>query len=64
VASAGLAVRAAFTAFAREFDLRDAHFYGGLLLFGFGGAQLSVPWTCMLVGAVLAVVGLLPGGKR
>jgi hypothetical protein len=33
---------------ALDFDLRDAEFYGGLLLIGFA------PWRLAVVGAVLA----------
>ena len=41
------------------FDLRDAHFYGGLVLAAAGGACLSLPWTLVAVGAVLALYAVL-----
>ena len=40
-------------------DLRDVHVYGGLGLATWGGWQVSPPWTLVIVGAVLAAIGLL-----
>jgi hypothetical protein len=36
------------------FDMRDCFFFGGLGLAAWGGSMLSVPWTLILVGVVLA----------
>lgn len=40
-------------------DAKDLHFYGGLGLATAGGCQVSVPWTMVAVGSLLAVVGFL-----
>lgn len=53
------ALRALVTAVGALFDLRDAHFYGGLLIAAAGGMQVSRAWTLVAVGGVLALVGLL-----
>lgn len=45
-------------------DSHDAHFYGGLVLAAAGGAQLSVAWTLVAVGAVLMIVGWMSSGGR
>lgn len=37
------------------FDLRDAVFFGGLAVAAGGGAMLSVPWTLIILGALLAL---------
>jgi hypothetical protein len=42
-------------------DLRDVHFYGGLLIAAGGGAMLSLPRTLIVLGAVLALTGLRGG---
>jgi len=44
--------------------LRDYHVYGGLLLAAVGGWHLSRPWTLVVVGIVLAALGLLTPGPR
>jgi hypothetical protein len=38
---------------ARMFDARDVTFLLGLALAGYGGARMSVSWTCIAIGAVL-----------
>lgn len=43
------------------FDVRDAVFFGGLLIASVGGAMLSVPWTLIAVGATLTAVAAFGG---
>ncbi len=38
-------------------ELRDVVFFGGLAIAGAGGAMLSVPWTLIAIGALLAILG-------
>ena len=38
--------------------LRDLHVYGGLALVGYGGVQISIPGTCVVLGVALAALGL------
>jgi hypothetical protein len=47
-----------------DLDIRDAHFYGGLVIAGWGASMLSIPCALIGVGLVLAIVGLLGGAKR
>jgi hypothetical protein len=51
-------VVAAASAALCSIDTRDVHFYGGLLLAGFGGWRISPAWTLIVLGAVLSRVGL------
>lgn len=45
--------------------IRDGHVYGGLLLAGLGGWQISRPWTCVAIGAIVAALGIFaPVGPR
>jgi hypothetical protein len=46
-----------------DVDLRDLHVYGGLALAAAGGWQLSVAWTCVIVGLVLAAMGIFAPRK-
>ena len=41
-----------------DFDVRDAHIYGGLLLGGVGGWQISQGWTLIAVAVVLVLMGI------
>ena len=41
-----------------DIDLRDAHIYGGLLIAAVGGWQLSWPWTCIILGVLVTVLGI------
>lgn len=41
-----------------DIDLRDAHIYGGLLIAAIGGWQLSWPWTCIILGVLVTVLGI------
>jgi hypothetical protein len=45
-------------------DLRDGHVYGGLALATIGGLQLSIPWTCVLLGLVLAALGVFAPRRK
>ncbi len=48
-----------------DIDLRDTHIYGGLLVATVGGWQLSWPWTCIVLGVVVMVLGIFaPGTAR
>ncbi len=48
-----------------DLDSRDGHIYGGLLLAGVGGWQVSWPWTCIALGVVVMVLGIFaPGTAR
>ncbi len=38
---------------------RDIHFYGGLLVAGGGGAQISLPWTLVIIGGSLALYAVI-----
>ena len=40
-----------------KFDAVDLHVYGGLLLAAVGGFLISVAWTLVGVGCVLALIG-------
>lgn len=37
------------------FDVRDGVFFAGMLIAAAGGAMLSLPWTLVVLGAVLAL---------
>lgn len=50
-------VRRLRAALAAAFDIEDAFFFGGLFLAGVGGVMLSLPWTLIAIGAVLALKG-------
>lgn len=39
-------------------DFNDRFFFAGLAIACAGGAMLSVPWTLVVIGAVLAALGL------
>ena len=41
-----------------DVSLRDAHVYGGLTLAGIGGVAVSWPWTCVVIGSVVTVLGV------
>lgn len=56
-----LAVSSAARAAWDAVDARDMHFYGGLLLAGAGGAQISMRWTLIAIGAVLVAHAVLTG---
>jgi hypothetical protein len=45
-------------------ELRDACFFAGLGLAAYGGAQLSAPWTCIVLGAVLVLKVWSPPAPR
>lgn len=53
-------VRTAARAVLQEITVRDCFFFGGLVLAGVGGAQLSTPWTLVGVGAVLVLKASWP----
>lgn len=40
--------------------IHETFFVGGLLLAGYGGAQISRPWTLVAIGVVLAGTGITP----
>jgi hypothetical protein len=46
--------------FGTTFNARDALFFGGLLVAGYGGAMLSLPKTLVVIGTVLTVKGYGP----
>lgn len=41
-----------------DLDMNDGFFFAGLALAGAGGAMVSLPWTLIAIGTVLAAVGL------
>ncbi|KKL57148.1 hypothetical protein LCGC14_2238300, partial [marine sediment metagenome] len=41
-----------------DLDARDGHIYGGLLVASVGGWQVSWPWTCIVLGVVVMVLGI------
>jgi len=41
-----------------DLDIRDAHIYGGLLLAGIGGWLISPAWTCVVLGLIIAALGV------
>jgi hypothetical protein len=41
-----------------DLDVNDGFFFAGLMLAGAGGAMVSLPWTLIAIGTVLAAVGL------
>lgn len=43
-----------------RFDIRDAFFFGGIVVAGIGGAMISWPWTLIVIGAVLALKAFGP----
>jgi len=45
-------------------NARDWHIYGGLALALIGGCALSVPITLVIVGGVLAWLGIYAPGPR
>lgn len=45
---------------AKAFDIRDAFFFGGLAIAGAGGAAISLPWTLVAIGTVIAIKGYGP----
>ena len=48
-----------------DVDARDGHIYGGLLVAAVGGWQVSWPWTCIVLGVVVTVLGIFaPGAAR
>lgn len=44
----------------RLFDSQDAFFFGGLAIAGAGGAMISIAWTLVIAGIVLALKGFGP----
>lgn len=47
-----------------KLDAHDVHFYGGIVLAAAGGMLVSVAWTLVAVGCVLAIFGLTTALKR
>ena len=41
-----------------DIDGRDTHIYGGLIVGAVGGWQISWPWTCIVLGVVVMVLGI------
>lgn len=41
-----------------QFDLRDLHVYGGLMIAAIGGWHISATWTCVVLGLCLAALGV------
>ena len=41
-----------------DVDARDGHIYGGLIVATVGGWHLSWPWTCIILGVVVMVLGI------
>ncbi len=41
-----------------DVDARDTHIYGGLVVAAVGGWQISWPWTCIVIGLVVMVLGI------
>lgn len=39
-------------------DLRDLHVYGGILLAGVGAGMLNIPSALLVVGLLIAYLGL------
>lgn len=39
----------------QKFDIRDLFFFGGLAVAGAGGVMISVSWTLVVLGSVLAM---------
>jgi hypothetical protein len=48
----------ALSAFCRQFELRDLHAYGGLVLIFGGVCQISVPMAMLVVGAAIFWLGV------
>jgi hypothetical protein len=49
-----------------DITLRDVHIYGGLVVAGIGGWQLSPAWTGVVLGVALTGMGVFArrlGGK-
>lgn len=47
-----------------DISLRDLHIYGGLALGAWSGAQLSVPWTGVVIAMVLVVCGVFAPRRK
>ena len=41
-----------------DLDARDGHIYGGLIVAAVGGWHVSWPWTCIVLGVVVMVLGI------
>ncbi len=47
-----------------DIDIQDVHIYGGLLLGGVGGWQVSPAWTLIALAVVLVLMGVFAPRAR
>jgi len=47
-----------------DIDIQDVHIYGGLLLGGVGGWQVSPAWTLIAIAVVLVLMGVFAPRAR